>query len=129
MPLHRRRETKQIKTPFGIFSARERAGYLTSTRTRVRIVRRVPTVRPSRYGVIHKGVQPGAENGVEAAGQAAQELRQGGAVQVEHISLTPRVESAWFQLVESKVLSTFWFQLCQPAPLQPGPAVADAVEG
>ena len=28
---------------------------------------------------------------------------------VEHISSTPRVESAWFRLVESKVLSSRWF--------------------
>ena len=35
----------------------------------------------------------------------------GGAVQVEHIGLTPRVESARFQLLESTVISSHWFQM------------------
>ena len=35
----------------------------------------------------------------------------GAEVQVEHIRLTPRVESAWFQLFESTYLSSRRFQI------------------
>ena len=35
---------------------------------------------------------------------------RGEAVQVEHITLTPCVESTWFQLLESTSLSGHWFQ-------------------
>ena len=36
----------------------------------------------------------------------------------EHVGLTPRFESAWFQLLESEVLSSHWFQMltCTPTP-------------
>ena len=40
-------------------------------------------------------------------------------VQVGHISLTPRVESARFELLEITVLSSHWFQLCNLRPYIP----------
>ena len=43
------------------------------------------------------------------------------AVQVEHITLTPCVESARFQLLESNALSKSWFQTANLAPLHPEP--------
>ena len=52
----------------------------------------------------------GSDNGKEAA------------VQVEHISFTPRVETPWFQLLESKSLLSRWFQIDSTrAPLHDGP--------
>ena len=45
----------------------------------------------------------------------------GQAVQVEHIGLTPRVESARFQFLESKIpFKLLVSKLTQPAPLQHG---------
>ena len=47
-------------------------------------------------------------------------------MQVEYIRLTPRVESAWFQIIESTTLSSGWFQIdstCNP-PLQRGKLAA-----
>ena len=60
-----------------------------------------PTIDPSEYDLIVLGT--------------------GKAVQVA-ISLIPCVESAWFQLLESTVLSSHWFQYIryQPAPLHAG---------
>ena len=48
----------------------------------------------------------------DVGGQAG----QGGAPVQVHIILTPRVESTWFQILESTVLSSHWFQIptCTP---------------
>ena len=78
-----------------------------------------------RSTFIHLSIGVMIQVGVGLSIMAFLPIFLGKAVQVD-ISLTPRVESAWFQLIQSTLLSKYitfkrnGFK-CQPAPLQRGP--------